>query len=113
MSEMVEVGAVQRQLDLHKERQEHIELLKRKLLRLKADDESEYEGVWGFKLVMVHGGLQCTLRTARPSARTTDLPVPNNFQDSGPSARCSSRGHPVSLRVGKVEVSAEVSGGSS
>ena len=44
---MVEVGAVQRQLDLHKERQEHIELLKRKLLRLKADDELEYEGVWG------------------------------------------------------------------
>ena len=40
---------------------------------------------------------------------TTDLPVPDNSKESGRSARCSSRGHPVSLRVGTVEVSAEVS----
>ena len=63
--------------------------------------------------VRLDGGLQCKLRIARPSACTTDLSAPRSCTSSGPSARCSSRGHPASLRVGRVEVSATVSGGSS
>ena len=42
----LQVGAAQQQLELHKERQEHIELLKGRLLRLKREDELEYGKVW-------------------------------------------------------------------
>jgi hypothetical protein len=49
--------------------------------------------------------MQCKFKTARPSARTTDLSASGRPEDSGPSARCSSRGHPASLRVGRSEES--------
>ena len=42
----LQVGAAQQQLELHKERQEHMELLKGRLLRLKREDELEYRKVW-------------------------------------------------------------------
>ena len=59
------------------------------------------------------GGLHCKLRTGRSSAHTTDRSTRSTSASSGPSARCSSRGHPPFLRVGTVEISAKVSRGSS